>query len=43
MLYHDRFYVSEGMDINKTSALRECNICNYWYFLNYSFEFEMSQ
>ena len=43
MLYYDRFDVSEGIDINKISASGECNICNYWYFLNYSFEFQMSQ
>ena len=30
MLYYDRFDVSEGNDINKASASKECNICNYW-------------
>ena len=29
-----------GIDVNKTSALRECNICHYCYFLNYSFKFQ---
>ena len=37
MLYFDRIDVSEGTDANKTSVLTECDICNYWYFLNYSF------
>ena len=26
ILYYDRIDVSEGNDINKTSALKECNI-----------------
>ena len=31
---YDRIYVSEGIDINKTSASKESGICHYWYFLN---------
>ena len=42
MLYFDRIDVSEGIDVNKTSASRECNICHYWYFLNYSFKFQQN-
>ena len=34
MLYYDIIEVFEGMDINKTSASKECDICHYWYFLN---------
>ena len=40
MLYYDRIGVSEGIDFNKTSALKECDICHHWYFLNYSFKFQ---
>ena len=40
MLYYDRSDVSEGVDLNKTSASEECDICHYWYFLNYSFKFQ---
>ena len=40
MLYFDRIDVSEEIDVNKTSASKECDICHYWYFLNYSFKFE---
>ena len=29
MLYFDRIDVSEGIDVNKTSASKECNICHY--------------
>ena len=38
MLYYDRIDISEGIDVDKTSASKECNICHYWYFLNYSFK-----
>ena len=40
MLYYDRIDVSEGIDVNKTSASKECDICLYWSFLNYSFKFQ---
>ena len=40
MLYFDRIDISEGIDVNETSASKECDICNYWYFLNYSFKFQ---
>ena len=32
MLYYGSIDVSEGIDINKTSASKECDICHYWYF-----------
>ena len=41
MLYYERIEVSDGIDVNKTSASKECDICEYfWYFLNYSFKFQ---
>ena len=40
MVYSDRTDVSEGIYVNKTSALKEQDICHYWYFLNYSFNFQ---
>ena len=39
MLYFDRIEVSEGTDVNKKSASKECNVCHFWYFLNFSFTF----
>ena len=39
MLYYDRIDVSERIDINKTSASKEYDVCHYWYFLNFSFKF----
>ena len=32
MLEYDRISISEGIDTNKASASKECNICHYWYF-----------
>ena len=29
MLYYDRIDVSEGIDVSKTSASKECDICHY--------------
>ena len=37
MLYFDRIDVSEETDVIKTSASKKCDICHYWYFLNYTF------
>ena len=40
MLYFDRIDVFEGIDVNKTSASKEYDICHYWYFSNYNFKFQ---
>ena len=40
MLYFDTIEVSDGIDVNKTIASKECDICHYCYFLNYSFKFQ---
>ena len=40
MLYYDIIDVSEGIDVNKTSASEECDDCHYWCFLDYSFKFQ---
>ena len=40
MLEYDKIDISEGIDINKTSASKKCDICHYWYFLNKSFSYE---
>ena len=34
MLCYDTINVSEGIDGNKTSESRKCNISHYWYFLD---------
>ena len=40
MLYYDRIDFLEGTDINKTSASKDCDISQYWYFLNKEFKFQ---
>ena len=40
ILEYDRIDISEGIDINKTSGSKECDICHYWYFLDKSFNYE---
>ena len=40
MSYYDRIDVSEETDVNKISASKECDVCHYCYFLNYSFMFQ---
>ena len=40
ILEYDRIDISEGIDINKTNASKECNICRYWYFLDKNFSYE---
>ena len=36
MIYYDSIDISEGIDFNKLSSSKECDVCHYWYFLYYS-------
>ena len=40
MLEYDKTDISKGIDINKTNASKECNICHYCFFLNKNFKYE---
>ena len=40
MLEYDRIDISEGIDVNKTNASKECDICHYWYFKDIDFKYE---
>ena len=40
MLYFDVIDVSEGIDVNKMSKSKECDIYHYWYFLKTWFKFK---
>ena len=40
MLQQDRIDISEGIDVNKTSASKERDICHYWYFRDIGFKNE---
>ena len=37
----DKKDISEGIDINKTNASKECDICHYWYFLSKDFNHQL--
>ena len=37
MLWYQKIDVSEGIDMNKTSASKECKLCHYWFFKNFGF------
>ena len=40
MLKYDRIDTSEGIDVNKTNLLKECDICHHWHFKEIGFEYE---
>ena len=40
MLRYQKIDISEGIDINKTSASKECELCYYWFFKDIGFKFE---
>ena len=33
-VFEELLDISEGIDINKINASKECDICHYWYFLD---------
>ena len=40
MLRYQKIDVSEGIDVNKTSASKECELCHHWFFKYVGFKFE---
>ena len=40
MLEYERIVISEGIDMNKISASKECDICHYWYFFDKKINYE---
>ena len=40
MMQYNKINVSEGIDVNKTSASKEWELCHYWFFKDIGFEFE---
>ena len=40
MLQYERIGVSEGIDIDKTTASKEGDICHYWYFKDVGYKFQ---
>ena len=40
MLQYQKIDVSDGVDIGKTGASKECELCHYWFFKDIGFKFE---
>ena len=40
MLRYQKINISEEIDVNKTSASKECELCHYWFFKDAGFKFE---
>ena len=40
MLQYKKIDVSEGIDVNRTSASKESDLCHYWSFKDIGFKFE---
>ena len=40
VLQYEEIDVSEGIDVNKTSASKEYKLCHYWFFKGIGFKFE---
>ena len=40
MLRYQKIDISEGIDVNKTSASKEYELCHYWFFKETGFKFE---
>ena len=37
---YEKIDVSEEIDVNKTSASKKCELCQYWFFKDIGFKFE---
>ena len=40
MVQYERISVSEGIDINRKNAPKECMLYHYWHFKDVGFKFE---
>ena len=40
MLQYEKLDASEEIDVNKTNASKECELCRYWFFKDARFKFE---
>ena len=40
MLQYQEIDISQGIEINKTSASKQCELCHYWFFIDIGFKFE---
>ena len=40
MLQYNKIDISEGINTNKTSTSKDCDICHYWHSLDKCFKYE---
>ena len=40
MIRYQKIHISEGIDINKVNASKECELCHNWFFKDIGFKFE---
>ena len=40
MLRYQKIDISEGIDVNKTNASKECKVCHYRFFKDIGFKFQ---
>ena len=40
ILQEQKIDASEEINVNKTSASKECKLCHYWFFKDVGFKFE---
>ena len=40
MLQYEKIDISEGINLNKISASKECELCHYWSYKDVGFKFE---
>ena len=40
MIRYQKIDISEGIDLNKTNASKECEVCHYWFFKDIGFKFQ---
>ena len=40
MLQYEKINASKGIDVDKTSASKECELCHYWFFKGIGYKFE---
>ena len=38
MIQYQKIDVSEGIEVNKTGASKECVLCHYWFFKDVAFK-----
>ena len=41
-IYYNRIDISEGIDVNRTSESKEFDVFQYWYFLSFKFQPDVS-